>query len=100
MLILLGILIFLELSLALELPRNLADFAAPFHRACRAFAPLSAEAENYRALVCGAPLADLEMKSELARTGLLHLLIVSGSHIIFLERIWRAICLSFPRLSN
>lgn len=100
MLILFMIPIFLSLCFTIDAPKYLADFAAPIHRACQALAPQSAESENYRAIVCGSPLKVSDFKTGLARSGLLHLIVVSGSHLIALEALLSASSRRYPWLNR
>jgi ComEC/Rec2-related protein len=65
----------------------LSGIAEPFHQLCMAAAPVGQHTELYQALVCGASLGDLHLKQDFAQTGLLHVIVVSGSHLVFLERI-------------
>ncbi len=67
------------------LPERLAIVALPIHRACVDFTPESPYRQLYAALVCGADLAQGSFKENLRSTGLLHLIVVSGSHLIWLE---------------
>lgn len=85
MLIILMILSLSGLSLSLSLPQEMADFAAPFHRACQKLAQQTSEPENYRAIVCGSSLTSSDFRDDLRQTGLVHLMVVSGSHVAFLE---------------
>lgn len=87
MLIILGFLIISGLSLGTNLPQKMADFAAPFHQACHRLAPQTTETENYRAVVCGTSLSQSSFRDELRQTGLIHLMVVSGSHVAFLETV-------------
>ena len=45
--------------------------------------------EIYKALVCGKRLADSNFKQVLLKGGLIHLTVVSGLHLLFLERFWK-----------
>ncbi len=73
------------LSGFLGLPGSLAKLALPVHQACVAQAPVSPHRALYAALVCGADLPQGDLKDALRTTGLLHLIVVSGSHLIWLE---------------
>ena len=48
----------------------------------------SAVPDIYKALVCGQKLPHGEMKQLFVKGGLIHLTVVSGAHLIFLERLW------------
>jgi hypothetical protein len=84
----LGIVTFL---LSTRLPTYVADFATPIHQACQRIAPVSLYSSDYKALVCGSHLVHDTLRTELSDAGLLHLMIVSGFHLLFLERILRRI---------
>lgn len=100
MLIILGILLFSGLSLGTSLPQKMADIAAPFHRACYSFAPHTTEIDQYRAIVCGTPLGFSSFRDELRQTGLIHLLVVSGSHVAFLETVLVNASRHFPLIRH
>ena len=42
----------------------------------------------YSALLCGEKLPDGEIKKTFITLGIIHLMIISGAHLIFLEKIW------------
>ncbi len=42
----------------------------------------------YSALVCGQRLAEGEIKKTFMALGIIHLMVISGAHLIFLERMW------------
>lgn len=56
-----------------------------FHKACLSAAPESHHRAEYQAIVCGARLPLNDFAQDLRTTGLLHLLVVSGTHLAFLE---------------
>lgn len=60
-------------------------WAIPLHEICRQFSPHGPWRPAYEALVCGASLPASEFSLALQRTSLLHLAIVSGSHLVLLE---------------
>jgi hypothetical protein len=68
-----------------DLPETLAMWLLPFHDKCVSYTPKSVHAELYSALVCGTRLSDPELKQQLARLGLIHLMVVSGAHLLILE---------------
>ena len=68
-----------------HLPKRLALLTSPIHEACNELAPKSEYRPLYRAIVCGTQMPNDELKASLTRTGLIHLMIVSGSHLVFLE---------------
>lgn len=55
---------------------------------CQSFLPDSTYLELYRALVCGVSLPAGEEKQLFIDTGLIHLMVVSGSHLVFLESLF------------
>ena len=55
-------------------------------RTCGAFIPDSPYARLYAALICGVNVPDGVAKRLFVDTGLIHILVVSGAHLIFLER--------------
>lgn len=72
-------------------PLHSAPLVVAVHSMCVDACPPVTHAEFMRAVVCGSPLANTassaSLHSDLVRTGLIHLLVVSGSHLIGLE-IW------------
>lgn len=78
----------------------MADIAAPIHQACYSLAPHSTEIDYYRAIVCGTPLGFSSFRDELRQTGLIHLLVVSGSHVAFLETVLVNASRHFPLIRH
>lgn len=72
-----------------KLPTFLAEFALPFHHACVSRVPESEHHALHAALVCGAKLPSGEAAETFLKTGLLHLIVVSGAHLIWLESLLR-----------
>lgn len=63
-------------------------FAESAHWFCNSLLPKDAEFEvMYSALVCGRRLSEFELKELLKRAGLIHLFVVSGAHLIFIDRL-------------
>ena len=60
------------------------NFSLPFHEFCLQASPTSPWQPLYQALVCGANLSG-DFTEALRRTSLLHVAIVSGSHLVLLE---------------
>ncbi len=54
---------------------------------CSTLLPTSPHHALYAALICGIPLSASEEKRIFLDTGLIHILVVSGAHLIFLERL-------------
>ncbi|HVK62634.1 MAG TPA: ComEC/Rec2 family competence protein [Bdellovibrionales bacterium] len=104
----LGMLAFIGFSAiaALLVKTLLPDFSAsliePLHQQCLSSCPQSRHFEMYAAIVCGSSLESDFTRDAFARTGLIHLLVVSGSHLVFLEDLLRLILpvRRFPRSSS
>jgi len=73
------------------LPHLLAEVSMPFHNACVHFTPEGEWRDAYLGIVCGDNLQKDSFFNALRVTGLLHLMVVSGSHLVFLEIIVRKI---------
>jgi hypothetical protein len=54
---------------------------------CRSFLPPSKYVRLYEALVCGLSLPDGEERQLFIDSGLIHIMVVSGAHLIFLENL-------------
>lgn len=65
----------------------LKELAQPAHEICLGLVPASKHAALYAAMVCGERLPSTEFKQQLISLGVIHLLVVSGSHLIFLEQL-------------
>jgi ComEC/Rec2-related protein len=66
--------------------KQVARWSLNFHHFCLDFSPAhSAHRELYSAMVCGSTPPPTEFMSDLRVIGLYHLIVVSGSHFIFLE---------------
>ena len=67
------------------------EWSAYFHESCLKFVPQKSDfPEIYQAMVCGKNLPqDLEFKFYLSQTSLIHLIVVSGSHLLFLSQMMR-----------
>ncbi len=91
MLVLLGISLILALLLRSQAPLASAPLIDRVHQLCIDACPQSIHREFLNAIVCGEPLAGGSsitlFKSDFIKTGLIHLLVVSGSHLICLEEI-------------
>lgn len=67
---------------------NLAGFFSPFHQACLQMAPKNVQSvESLHALVCGKNFDDPAQANLLIASGLIHLFVVSGSHLKILQKI-------------
>lgn len=77
----------LTLSLASFLPSISAEISRPFHKRCLNFEPLLSFKDTpvaVSSLVCGASLKDSVAVSPWRNLGLIHLLVVSGGHLVIL----------------
>lgn len=67
-------------------PLFLAELSSFLHKSCLSFTPKESPwLPFYEALLCGRPLP-LEWKGSIQKLGLVHLYVVSGIHVLFLER--------------
>ena len=72
--------------------------AFSLHEKCLQFSSFQSEtADIYKALVCGHRLPKGLIKETFVKSGLIHLMVVSGAHLLFLERLWKSINLPFFR---
>ena len=67
-----------------ELMNFLAVHTAFLHTKCESLTPSSNYQDFYKALVCGTDLPSSQLKEYFKMSGLLHLIVVSGSHLIFI----------------
>lgn len=66
--------------------RNLINIPAEkLHTLCLQLAPESSYQGLYQSFVCGASLKDPFLASSFTQSGLIHVVVVSGAHLIFLE---------------
>ena len=70
-------------------PVTSAPVTDQLHQICVKACPTGDQAEFYRAIVCGSKLESYELRSDFAQIGLIHLLVVSGSHLVVLEVLTR-----------
>jgi ComEC/Rec2-related protein len=73
------------LLIIFAVPDSFAAFTEPLHHICVSRCPVGAQTELYSAIVCGSKLETWTLRNTFVRTGLIHLLVVSGSHLVFLE---------------
>lgn len=64
---------------------SIYDLTNILHSACLRFTPESTYSNMYAALVCGKPLLDADFSQSLKNLGIFHIMIVSGSHLVFLS---------------
>lgn len=65
---------------------NSSQYTQKLHKICVDFLiSTSAAPENTQSVLCGSSITDVELTSNLSKTSLLHLFIVSGSHLVILD---------------
>lgn len=73
-------------------PRELITLPAEkLHGACLLFAPDSPYQNLYQSFVCGAALADPTLARLYIELGIIHVVVVSGAHLIFLDSLLRSL---------
>src|SRR5688572_25924952 len=77
--------------------KNLAELFEPLHLYCLSATPTGSYRHFYDAIVCGKSLKP-ENAEVFRVTGVIHLLVVSGSHLIVLTQILEKLLPSWPRL--
>ncbi|RYX78061.1 hypothetical protein EON76_06990, partial [bacterium] len=85
MLVFLGFSILSALLLRLYAPASSAAFIEQAHLTCLNACPHSKHVELYQAVVCGGRIQSPSVRAIFAQLGLIHLLVVSGSHFVVLE---------------
>lgn len=69
-----------------------AEWADVANTRCLSLIPQNARhSEIYQALICGSRVTEGELKSLLRQVGLIHLFVVSGAHLVFLDRLLQRI---------
>lgn len=66
----------------LKLSSHFPEFSQFLHNACLQLSPSSEYQELYQGIVCAKNLSSVDLRQTFAATGLLHLLVVSGSHLL------------------
>lgn len=79
--------------------QHLERWGLQFQNFCVAQIPPSPFTNYYEALVCGVNLEPSEILQLLKLSGLIHLFVVSGSHLIFLEKVLLYRCPTLLRLA-
>ncbi len=69
----------------LNLPEHMASLTLPLHAICLKHTPESAYSFIYEGIVCGENLPHQDLANLFKQSGLIHLIVVSGSHLVFLE---------------
>ena len=73
---------------SLPLEGFLVKIGQPLNQICLEWTNLTKTYKPiYQALVCGQPLLPGSLQDSFRQTGLIHLMVVSGAHLIFLERL-------------
>lgn len=85
------IILIAALSLSTPLPdtllKNMSSLANVFHKKClRTLPPSSKHPDALGALTCGEKLTDKKLQENLSKTSLIHIFIVSGSHLILFDQ--------------
>ena len=69
---------------------DIYSLAFESHKKCLQISFLQSEFRDiYRALICGKRLPEGLIKETFIRNGLIHLMVVSGAHLLFLEKLWK-----------
>lgn len=80
--------LFLSISLPTSLLINASSLSDFFHEKCvqKTFVP-SKHPQALRALLCGEKITDLHLQENLQRTSLIHIFVISGSHLLLLDEL-------------
>ncbi len=86
------ILLFLALALSnsnsSSLLKNTSELATIFHQKCVQILPTeSVNRKTLSSLLCGENITDTELKENLVKTSLIHIFVISGSHLILLDEL-------------
>lgn len=88
MIILLFLALALSNSTSFSLLKNTTEVAAVFHQKCVQIIPTeSVNRKTLSSLLCGENITDSELKENLVKTSLIHIFVVSGSHLILLDEL-------------
>lgn len=66
---------------------GISDLVKSLHLQCLKFTPASLYHHTYSALVCGSNLRGGEFQQNLKNLGIYHMMIISGSHLVFISMI-------------
>lgn len=73
---------------SMDMLDNSSCYSQKLHKTCvDFFISTSAEPENIQSVLCGSSISDSQLTSNLSKTSLLHLFIVSGSHLVILDNL-------------
>ena len=88
MILLLTLALFLLTPLPHNVLNNVTETAAVFHEKCLSSVPTSSShGSTLASLVCGEKITDETLKENLSRTSLIHIFVVSGSHLLLLDQL-------------
>ncbi|MDG0816106.1 ComEC/Rec2 family competence protein [Bdellovibrio svalbardensis] len=88
MIILLFLALTLSNSFSHSLLKNTSEVAAIFHQKCVQTLPTeSVNRKILSSLLCGENITDTELKDKLIKTSLIHIFVISGSHLILLDEL-------------
>ncbi|MCB0341936.1 MAG: ComEC/Rec2 family competence protein [Bdellovibrionales bacterium] len=74
------------LGLGFGLHSFLADLSEPLHKICLNSMPAASHWRfAYASIICGAPLTEEALRQSLLAAGLIHLLVVSGLHLVLMQ---------------
>ncbi len=79
------------------LPDSLAKFTTPAHKLCTDRFLNSEQKEFHAAIICGSELEAQQTYEAFRRTGLIHLIVVSGTHLVWIELALSFLLARFPR---
>lgn len=88
MIVILTIALLLSMPLPHAVLKNTSHLAEQLQQICLQSIPAKTEQHNSLAsLVCGEKISDAELKQNLQKTSLIHIFIVSGSHLLLLDEL-------------
>lgn len=77
-------------------PIDIMELSSFLHNQCLSILPLKGQWKPvYEALICGQRLPKGPIKQAFTEGGLIHLMVVSGAHLIFMEKLWMKCPLPF-----
>jgi hypothetical protein len=82
-----------------------ASWSEPFHKTCLSLAPAVLSRDVLQSLICGAPLSSSVDAAVWKQLGLVHLLVVSGGHLVIVDLVlmsvmkWVGFLHRFPKLT-
>ena len=86
----------LNISSHFNLLKNMSPVSAAAHKKCLNIIPkVSKNYASLTSLVCGEKITDAELRGNLIKTSIIHIFIVSGSHLIFIDSFFEFFCFPF-----